>query len=252
MLLLLSGAVLTVYVCADFLFTTIGGTPSRFMSFRIARAVFAVFRLLPDGALRHVAVGPLVMSAVALWWVAGIGIGWGLIFAGFDGAVVMSKSGADAGVLGAVSHAGHLLSTVGGGKTEASALGFALLGVLCAVNGMVVLTLSVSFVLSTTQTVSNGRALLVLRRVIGPGDADWRGAVLPQLSTLIAQLNTAPFALFYSHPDPDLRLPRGLVEVFAGDDAARSLMGRLPHGPEATVEGLRRWSRSYRLSPQSG
>lgn len=252
MFILLSGMALTIYVCADFLLTTIGGTPSRFLSFRIARAAFAAFRLMPDGSFRHVAVGPTVMSAVALWWVVGIGIGWGMVFAGFDHAVVMSKSGADAGFLGALSHAGHLLSTVGGGNTEASNLVYAVLGVVCAVNGMVVLTLSVSFVLSTTQTVSNGRGLLLLRQTIGPEEPEFKGAVLPQLALLVAQLNTAPLALFYSHPNPDLRLPRRLVEAFAEEDAARSLMGKLPQMPETTVEGLRAWAQSYRLSPQTG
>ncbi|APE46016.1 hypothetical protein BOO69_20905 (plasmid) [Sulfitobacter alexandrii] len=251
MLLLLIGAVLTVYVCADFLFTTIGGIPSRFLSFRIAKWVFAVFRWLPDLRLRHAAVGPVVMSAVALWWVAGIGVGWGMIFDGFDRAVILSKSGADTGFLGALSHAGHLLSTLGGGKTEPSGLGYALLGVMCAVNGMVVLTLSVSFVLSTTQTVSNGRGLLLLRRVMGPGEADYRSTVLPQLATLVAQLNTAPFALFYSHSDPEMRLPRMLVEAFGRDDAARVLLSSLPQEPEPTIVGLRDWAKAYRLSPRS-
>ncbi|WP_158214584.1 hypothetical protein [Phaeobacter sp. 22II1-1F12B] len=249
--MLLIGVVLTVYVCADFLFTTIGGTPSRFLSFRIARWVFAVFRRLPDRRFRHIAVGPVVMSAVALWWVAGIGMGWGMIFNGFDRAVIMSKSGADAGLVGAISHAGHLLSTVGGGKTEPSNLGYALLGVVCAVNGMVVLTLSVSFVLSTTQTVSNGRGLLLLQRVMAPGVAGYRSSVLPQLATLVAQLNTAPFALFYSHPDPEMRLPRMLVETFCSDDAARVLLSSLPQEPEPTIEGLSCWAQAYRLSPRS-
>ncbi|WP_136637395.1 hypothetical protein [Pseudooceanicola onchidii] len=251
MILLLIGVGLTVYVCADFLFTTIGGTPSRFLSLRIAKWVFAMFRSLPDGRLRHVAVGPVVMSAVALWWVAGIGVGWGIIFDGFDRAVLMSKSGVDAGLLGAISHAGHLLSTVGGGKTEPSSLGYALLGVVCAVNGMVVLTLSVSFVLSTTQTVSNGRGLLLLRRVMGPDNSDYRSTVLPQLATLVAQLNTAPFALFYSHPDPEMRLPRMLVEAFSSDDAALVLLSSLPQEPEPTTEGLRGWAQAYRLSPRT-
>lgn len=252
MILLTAGAALTIYVCADFLFTTIGGTPSRFLSFRIARTLFAAFRWLPDRDFRHIAVGPVAMSMVALWWVAGIGIGWGMIFAGFEHAVVISKSGAPAGFFGALSHAGHLLSTVGGGRTEASNLVFACLGVVCAVNGMVVLTLSVSFVLSTTQTVSNGRGLLLLRRVIGPEHGDYIGAVLPQLATLVAQLNTAPFALFYSHPDPSMRLPRQLVEAFGRDQPALTLLGNLPQSPEPTTEGLRRWARSYRLSPPDG
>lgn len=241
----LIGVLLTAYVCTDFLFTTIGATPRRFLTRRIASLVFLLFRYLPDGSFRHLAVGPVVMSAVASWWVVGIGFGWGLIFAGLPSAVVISESGAPAGLAGALSHSGHLLSTLGSGITEATGLPYALLGVACAVNGMVVLTLSVSFVLSTTQTVTQGRGLLLLRQTIGPEDAEWRSTVLPALATLVAQLSTAPLALFYSHPDPRLRLPRQLVERFGEEPAARKILAEL-HGPL----GMDDWAARYQLSEQ--
>ena len=243
MLLIFLGAVLTIYVSTDFLFTTIGATPRRFVTHRLAGAAFALFRRLPSGALRHASVGPVTMSLVALWWVIGICLGWGMIFAGFSDGVRLSATGQPVDFPGALSHAGHLLSTLGGGITEASGAPYALLGVACAVNGMVVLTLSVSFVLSTTQTVTQGRGLLVLREMIGPEDPEWRSTVLPALATLVAQLNTAPLALYYSHPEPRLRLPRQLATQFAGDPDARRILRDLPGGGD-----LSDWAAKYRLS----
>jgi hypothetical protein len=236
----LIGLVLTAYVNVDFLFTTIGAAHRRFVTMRIADLVYALFRRLPEGGFRHLAVGPVVLSAVALWWVAGIGLGWGLIFAGFEQAVALSDSDRPAGFWAALSHSGHLLSTLGSGITEATGVPFALLGVACAVNGMVVLTLSVSFVLGTTQTVTQGRGLLLLRRVISPGDSDWRGTMLPALATLVSQLNTAPLALYYSHPD--LRLPRQLIDRFADEPQAHEILRDL-----APKEDLQHWARRYRL-----
>lgn len=93
MLLIFLGAVLTIYVSTDFLFTTIGATPRRFVTHRLAGAAFALFRRLPSGALRHASVGPVIMSLVALWWVIGICLGWGMIFAGFSDGVRLSATG---------------------------------------------------------------------------------------------------------------------------------------------------------------
>ncbi|WP_417742307.1 hypothetical protein [Salipiger sp.] len=243
MLLICLGAVMTFYVSTDFLFTTIGATPRRFVTHRLAQAAYAVFGKLPDGAMRHASVGPVIMSLVAIWWVVGICLGWGMIFAGFSDGVRLSASGEPVGFTGALSHAGHLLSTLGGGITEASSVPYALLGVACAVNGMVVLTLSVSFVLSTTQTVTQGRGLLLLRETIGPDDPEWRSTVLPALATLVAQLNTAPLALYYSHPEPRLRLPRQLAKRFADDPEALRILRDLPGGGD-----LDTWAAQYRLS----
>ena len=243
MLLTLMGVVLTIYVSTDFLFTTIGATPRRFVTHRLASAAFAAVSKLPDGALRHASVGPLIMSLVALWWVVGICLGWGMIFAGFSDGVRLSATEQPVNFPGALSHAGHLLSTLGGGITKASGVPYALLGVACAVNGMVVLTLSVSFVLGTTQTVTQGRGLLVLRELIGPDDPEWRSTVLPALATLVSQLNTAPLALYYSHPEKRLRLPRQLAGQFADDPEARKILRDLPGGGELSA-----WAARYRLS----
>lgn len=240
--LTLLGLALTVYVNVDFLFTTIAAAHRRLATCRIADLVFALFRLLPEGAFRHIAVGPAVMSVVALWWVIGIGLGWGLIFAGFRAAVILSSTQEAVGFWGALSHSGHLLSTLGGGITEATQVPYALLGVACAVNGMVVLTLSVSFVLSTTQTVTSGRALLMLRQIIGPGDAEWRSTMLPALANLVSQLNTAPLALYYSHPNDRLRLPAKLVQGFAAEPEACALLREL-----AEQDDLAKWADRYKL-----
>lgn len=84
---------------------------------------------------------------------------------------------------------------------------------LVGVNGMIVLTLSVSFVLNTTQTVAAGRAFLAHAAAVEALDGEPNGDLKP-LADLVSQLNSVPHALYYSAPDPALRLPQGL-ERFA-------------------------------------
>lgn len=222
------GAVFVAYVFVDFIFTTIGTNVYFFASHRLARGVFALHRWLPDVRWKYHVVGPLCMTVVALWWIVGLAAGWTLVLDGMVPGILLSASDAPAGVVGALSHAGHMLSTVGGGITTAGAMPSALVGVCAAVTGMVVLTLSVSFILSTTQTVLAGRSLLMLTHAIPPEDDAFRGTILPDVASLVSNINSAPFALFYSHPEPEMRLPGALAELYRKTEGdTRAAMDRI-------------------------
>ncbi|MBL6427242.1 MAG: hypothetical protein HOY44_06910 [Maritimibacter sp.] len=208
------GAVIVVYVFVDFIFTTIGTNVYFFVSHRLARGVFALHRTLPDMRWKYHVVGPLCMSVVAIWWIAGLAVGWTMILHALEPGILRQEPETPASLIGALSHAGHMLSTVGGGITKAGSMASALLGVTAAVTGMVVLTLSVSFILSTTQTVLAGRSLLMLTHAIPPEDVDFKSTILPDVASLVSNINSAPFALFYSHPEPEMRLPGALASLY--------------------------------------
>lgn len=208
------GAVIVVYVFVDFIFTTIGTNVYFFVSHRLARGVFALHRTLPDLRWKYQVVGPLCMSVVAIWWIAGLAVGWTMILHALEPGILRQGPETPASLIGALSHAGHMLSTVGGGITKAGSMASALLGVMAAVTGMVVLTLSVSFILSTTQTVLAGRSLLMLTHAIPPEDVDFKSTILPDVASLVSNINSAPFALFYSHPEPEMRLPGALASLY--------------------------------------
>jgi hypothetical protein len=225
---LVAGGVLVAYAFTDFIFTTIGTNVFFFVSHRLARGIFALHRMLPDWRPKYHLVGPVCMSAVALWWIGALAVGWTLIFHAFEPGVLLEDPERPAGVAGVLSHAGHMLSTVGGGITKAASIPTALLGVLAAVTGMIVLTLSVSFILSTTQTVLAGRSVLMLTHAIPPEDESFPGTILPEVASLVANINSAPFALFYSHPEPDMRLPGGLSQLYRqASGETRRAMGRI-------------------------
>tara|TARA_B100002051_G_scaffold245756_1_gene253363 strand:+ start:37 stop:222 length:186 start_codon:yes stop_codon:yes gene_type:complete len=51
--------------------------------------------------------------------------------------------------------------------------------VIIGVTGMLVLTLAVSFVFSTTQAATQGRAVMALAEVFPPGSDEFTGQFLP-------------------------------------------------------------------------
>lgn len=128
--------------------------------------------------------------------------------------MVLSGSQQSGGWLTDLAYVGQSLATLGGGRTQPGTTAWELVTVLVGVNGMIVLTLSVSFVLNTTQTVASGRAFLAhIAAVQALGGRP--GEDLKPVADLVSQLNSVPHALYYSAPDPCLRLPQGL-ERFAG------------------------------------
>ncbi len=206
----LLGWIFLIIIMTDFLITTVGTNDSSPIAIRVARSAFRLFRQLPDTDTKHKIIGPLVVATVATWWILSVNLSWAMIFYGITGAVVDQSSGLPASPVGLVSHVGHLLSTVGGGTTSPATSNISLLGVVVGVNGMVVLTLGVSFIMTTTQTVVHGRKLLLYLQA-GKND---NLMFLKDLAGLTAELNAAPFALFFSHQDPQMRVPERLTKVF--------------------------------------
>ncbi|WP_281968740.1 hypothetical protein [Roseovarius nanhaiticus] len=249
----LLGVVCLIVTMTDFLITTVGTNDSSPIAIRIAKVSFRLFRQLPEADIKHKVIGPLVVASVATWWILSVNLAWAMIFYGISGSVVEQGSGRAADPVGFVSHVGHLLSTVGGGATSPANSNVALLGVVVGVNGMIVLTLAVSFVMTTTQTVVHGRKLLLY---LG-ADRDNDMPLLKDMAGLIAELNAAPFALFFSHEDPEMRVPEKLTEIFGRrfDDAAvdwEHLAQALPYlhrYPEADMRSrLQDWLRDFSAS----
>lgn len=128
---------------------------------------------------------------------------------------------------------------------------------------MVVLTLTVSFILSTVQTAQLGRAFAALLHS-QPAGADVT-PLFGRLADIVAGLNSAPFALYCSHGWTDRRLPEALVRM-ARDAAAQGaevedrfydLISDLPHldlpgDNAARFEALRAWAGQQRLGLAGG
>lgn len=134
---------------------------------------------------------------------------------------------------------------------------------LIGVSGMVVLTLSVSFVYSTTQAVSTGRAILALSDVYAPGTDQFSQILLPQFATLVAQIKAIPFALYFSTVREERRLPQKLGQLRAHpsiseqdrrslDILLRELPGLEKVSQDQFDERFEDWAKGYTLRPEDG
>ncbi|MBQ4827491.1 hypothetical protein J4729_23560 [Leisingera sp. HS039] len=248
-----------ISVCGDFLLTTVGITGRRLPSRRVARAAWQILKRV----LRHVPggrilIGPLVMSSIAGFWIAGTALSWLLIFQASDTSVLVTDTRQPAGWVMDLGFIGEALSTLGAGNSSPGSTGWELATVLVAVNGMIVMTLSVSFVLNTTQTVKTGRAFLAHAAACQDFESS-RAWDLHALADLVAGLTSVPHALYYSTPDPDYRLPEGLARFSAnwldreGNlRGLRTILRGLPNfeppedaGDRAFLARLEEWSRQF-------
>lgn len=255
----LAGAAGLLIIFLDFISTTIGASSFSIFSHRIAAAAFRLLRrILPDRNVTRWMIGPLILSAVAAWWILGVSVSWTLIFQGSAVSVVSSAGGQAGGWWMDYGYVGQVLSTLGGSLGKPGGELWAVVAVAVAVNGMVILTLSVSFVLNNTQAVSAGRAFLASAEVYKARGEPFHPALLSDLAGLVSNLNSVPFALYYSSHLEDRRLPDGLIRLAeaAGEGphtrTLQTILRDLPyfhHGAEADADTylhhLRRWAERF-------
>lgn len=258
-LLFCTGLAILAVVTFDLLTVTIGGGTRFALSVRIARGVFHLLRLasrVVSTSLLTEVSGVIVMFTVAAFWIVGFWIGWSLVF-GAGGGVQLTREGMKAEAIHAPIHVGHLLSTLGGSVTQPSGPGWGLVNALVGLNGMLALTLSVSFLLSVRSTLQSARAYAALAAT-GPADP---GPLAERLADVVAGLHASPFALWYGHTRSDRRVPDALLAHARQAEAAggtvamrvRSLMRDLPHWEEAEgepfLDAMQRWTRAHQLAP---
>lgn len=260
MLISLVGLCIIGLVMVDIMATTVAASAFSPVSRHIAWLAFKVLSFMPDSFLKYRLAGVTVMTAIASFWIFGIALGWTTVFYGYEGSVVETGAGGSAEFFEIGAFIGHLLSTLGGGLTKPGSVLWSLLSVLVGVNGMIVLTLSVSFVLSTTQTVALGQAFLAKLDIVDTSNPQSRQTVLFDLADLVAGLNAAPFALFYSSQTRSKRLPSGMGKLPGlwrelDDTRLRRIVSDLPwielDENDDLKEALVRWSDKYDLDGPS-
>lgn len=228
MIFALAGLAVLLFAGADFLLTTTGITDRKLPSRWVAAAVWkGLGRILPSANWSRTAIGPLVMASIAVFWIVMVALGWLLVFQASAQAVVLAESKQPAGPFLDLAYVGKAFSTLGGGMVLPGGPPWAMISVVVGVNGMVVLTLSVSFVLNTTQSVTLGRAFLAAAGARAALGLD-RSEDLDTLAELTANLHSQPHALYFSSADPERRLPEGLLRF-----------ARAWHGEKGSLTGLR-------------
>lgn len=244
---LLLGAALVAVVVHDAFVTTVsavsaGGPVTQRLGltlWRLARRVARGprFRLLA-------AAGPLTVFVILVTWLVGLWAGWTLIFSADPSAVVHSGTGEPADGWSRVYFTGFTVFTLGLGDYAPDGAPWQVLTAVATINGFVLLTMTVSYLVPVMMAVSDRRQQGMLLHGLGERAQDlvllgWRDdsfssleprlhELAPTVGELAQKYLTYPVLHFFHAPTRSTALEPGLVAL---DEAVLIL----EHGVEERV-----------------
>lgn len=104
------------------------------------------------------ASGVLILLVIVFVWVLSSWVGWSLIFAASDASVVATATGFPADLVGKIYFAGYTIFTLGNGDYKPVGA-WQLATVVASVNGLMVVTLSITYLVPLLSAVVERRAL---------------------------------------------------------------------------------------------
>jgi hypothetical protein len=193
--------------------------------------------------------GTVLLTLTVLLWVAGLWLGWALIFVGSE-AVVSQPDEQPAGWVDAAYFSGFVIFTLGTGDFGAATPGWRLASVVASFSGLFLVTLAITYLISVIAAVVLRRSLALAIEGLGSSADDivvrgWDGArfsdmfeqqlinLTPQVVTF-AQNHLAYPVLHYFHAEqPALAAPVALAKL---EDAMMLLDTVDPdHRPDANA-----------------
>ena len=281
LILFTAGAIVVAVIFYDFLRTTISmsglGLFSRGLAKSLQKLGFSVARWSERqfGTSIRGFIGPSILSVIALNWIVLHAIGYVLMFrAGMS--LVDSQSGDPATLVQTTAFIGSVLSTLGASTVQVTDGWWDILSMIAAVNGMIVLTLSVSFLFNILQTTAKARAFAVRYRALKSESSDTdrsetlkRVAALgPDLCQVAVQFTACPLTGVFVPDDTKMDFPAAVLDlcdflegkdaVFGGDRitgidgvelrAAIAVLGRHISAGEDAFASVRAWARTHTLT----
>ncbi|MFW5972657.1 MAG: ion channel [Bacteroidota bacterium] len=200
-MLIVLGTFLIGLTLLDALWTTVaprGGGP---VTKRLARGMWsaglAIHRRSGGGAHGLLAVlGPLLLATALLGWVVGLWFGWAVIFSSDGASVVTSITREPASFVERIYFTGFVLFTLGTGDYVPVGGGWQVLSNVASLSGLVVVTLSVTYVLSVVTAVVAKRRLAGSIHSLGRSPEElvtrmWDGSGLSGLEQYLPALSSA-------------------------------------------------------------
>jgi hypothetical protein len=260
MLLFIVGFALLVVVFADFLETTLGAQSAGPITRVLSRTAFGVEKGVRSagGSWIHRYSGPLTLSIVGTGWISMHWLAWTLIFLSDPQSVLIDETGEPAGPMETAAYVGSMLSTLGASRAHAGTPLWDVVSALAAMNGMVVLTLSVTFVVNITRTVTEGRSFAALVDALDLDNPSEVEHLRKALADIAAQFAAYPLAHTFSTAHRDRRVVPAMAHFIdrVVDDAnleSYRPMLRLLHGVDAAGDvahvkaDVHRWAERHTL-----
>lgn len=224
----LAGLILLFAILWDFIVSTIGTHGQGRLSGWLGERLFSVLRRSRGSdeasARPRLLTGPVILLCIGGFWVFGTWIAWTLIFYG-TGSLLVTETQQAGDFPETITFVGSALSTAGSSEFDTSGFLGNLLTVLAAVQGMAVLTLTVSFLLNLSSTVMEGRAFSLLTRSAQSLEELERSGALQEFRSLCARLHVSPVALYFAPPHGEASLADAIADfaqkIEGSSDATR-------------------------------
>jgi hypothetical protein len=222
-MLILTGAALVLVAFYDFLRTTISLSGTGFLSRAVAEGLWRlgskltlVLEQMTGVSIRGL-LGPVILLAVAGTWVLLHLCGYVLILRG-GLSLVQTDTGEPATLVQTVAFAGSTLSTLGASTVQVTGGWWDILSMVAAMNGMILLTLAVSFLLNILQTTNSARTFASRFHAIKArepdGDISSRLEGLgSDLTSVVVMLTASPLPRFFVPSDSTMDFPKTVVEL---------------------------------------
>lgn len=246
------GAMIVVAIMLDVVWTTIAvGGGRGVVANAVGWKVASLGRLGSPGHRRLQIVGVLVAAAIPATWLLLVWGGFSLIFLADTSAVVDSVTQKPTSALGRIAFAAGGLAGAGAGLIAATP-GWQLVNNLSAIVGLILVTLSLTYLLQVVNAVAAERATFSQVSALGSGPVDAVLAALPApgLGTLPLQVVTIangisqaaqdhltlPVLQFFHSPDRD---SAAAVNLARFDETITVLDAAQPSSHEPTVRAGR-------------
>ena len=244
-ILVACGVVLVLVTAYDLLKTVLtvsgGGPVTGRITARLWHLALRVSAGRGDPPSWLAAVGPALAVLTLLVWLAGLWVGWTLIFSASADAIVEAKSGSPATFLERAYYAGYTLTTLGPGDYAPTSSLWEITTVLTAVNGLFLFTMAITYIVPIIAATAQQRQLATLVNGLGDdpidvlarsrheGGFDALGEQLMSLTPMIAAIRQQHLAYPILHYFHSTERAAALPLQFAILDDTVSL---LEHGVE--------------------
>lgn len=148
--------------------------------------------------------GVAVVISSVLFWVLLLWAGWSLVFLASGGAIVAASTGQPADIWSTVYYAGFSLFTLGLGDYKPVGALWQVLTALCAANGLLAMTLAVTYLVPVLSAAAQKRQLAATVAALGATPSgllrrNWNGHDFKGLGKPLSQLYPTILSLAQQH-----------------------------------------------------
>lgn len=190
-----AGAFIVALTLLDFVWTALSLRGAGPITKHVSRAIWFMFRHGPRLGRPHLlsATGPCILFGTVAGWALLIWLGWFLIFAAGERAVLVTPAMQPADVWGRLYFAGFTISTLGVGDLAPGGPVWQALTAIGALNGLIVITAGITYLLAVLSAVVEMRQMASYVSSLGNTSEDlvicgWDGQSFKPLQDHLANL----------------------------------------------------------------